>query len=269
MSFDPAPVNTVFAKTLDALALRGAITLFVRDDDVDGHDDNLRRLMDLCAELRVPLSLAIVPGLLDDEAGSFLLDAWRQAPELLEFHQHGWRHQNHEAAGSPAEFGPSRSFQQQREDIRAGQCRMREIFGDGWYAGFTPPWHAATPDTLRALTELGFEAFSSSVDQVLAAPSGLCLVPATLDLEFELATPSKPRSETVLQLFEQILDHQFVGLVLHHKVMQPAAFAFLKSFLAPMAAHPGIRLATLRSLAQSDPSFRFTGAPTRFRTTTT
>ena len=260
-------MTPVFSKTLDIIARRRPIILFVRDDDVDLDEDSLRRLIDLFAELRMPLSLAIVPGLLTDEAGVYLRNAQGQAPGILELHQHGWMHKNHETSGPAAEFGPGRSFDQQLADIAAGQHRLQDVFQDAWYPAFTPPWHACTKDTMRALLALGFEAFSSSVNQVqsLAEEDGLCKVPITLALEFEFQSPARPRGETAIQLFEQMVDHHFVGLLLHHKVMQPESFALLKSLLARLVGHEGIRFATLRSLARGQERFRFSGPSARFR----
>jgi hypothetical protein len=260
-------VTPIFSKTLDIIARSRPVTVFVRDDDVDVEEDSLRRFIDLFGELGVPLSLGIVPGLLTGQAGVYLGNAQRQAPGLVELHQHGWLHQNHESGGPPAEFGSARGFDRQFADIAAGQRRMREVFADGCFAGFTPPWHACTKDTLRALQELGFEAFSSSVNQVqeLAEENGLCKVPVTLDLEFEFQSPGKLRGETAIQLFEQMMDHHFIGLLLHHKVMQAESLALLRSLLARLAAHGGIRFATLRSLARGTEPFRFSGPLARFQ----
>ena len=260
-------MTPVFSKTLDIIARRRPITVFVRNDDVDLDEDSLRRLIDLFRELRATLSLAIVPGLLSDEAGAYLRNAQRQTPGILELHQHGWMHKNHETSGPAAEFGPARSFYRQLADIAAGERRMREVFEDAWYPAFTPPWHACTEDTMRALLALGFEAFSSSVNQVqsLAEVTGMCKVPVTLDLEFEFQSPAKPGGGTAIQLFEQMVDHHFVGLLLHHKVMQAESFALLRSLLARLVEHEGIRFATLCSLARGPERFRFSGPSARFQ----
>ncbi len=248
--------SPVFSKTLDLIARRGPITVFVRDDDVDRDEDSLRRLVDLFGELDAPLSLAVVPGLLTDTAVEYLRSAQRNAPARLELHQHGWLHQNHEEPGGrAAEFGWSRSFDQQISDIDAGRRRMREFFEDRWYAAFTPPWHASTENTAKALLTLGFEAFSGSVNQVLslAHVGALCKVPVTLDFEF-VATA---KAQTAVHLFQQMMDHQFVGLLLHHKIMKAGGFAFLKSWLTPLLRHEGVRFTTLRDLARSGEGFTF------------
>jgi hypothetical protein len=260
-------MTPVFSTTLDIVTRSRPTTLFVRDDDVDLDEDNLRRLIDLLAELRVPLSLAIVPGLLTHEAGVYLRNAQRQAPGILELHQHGWMHKNHETTGPPAEFGPCRSFDQQLADIAAGQRRLQEVFEDAWYPAFTPPWHACTEDTVRALLALGFEGFSSSVNQVqsLAEEDGLCKVPITLDLEFEFQSPAKSVGGIAIRLFEQMAHGCFVGLLLHHKVMKADSFAWLKSLLARLAEHEGIHFATLRSIARGREPFHFSGPTARFR----
>ena len=78
--------------------------------------------------------------------------------------QHGWRHVNHERAGRKCEFGASRGYEQQLEDIANGRRRMNEAFGDGWSPVFTPPWSRRAEETFRALDQLGFAALSKSHD---------------------------------------------------------------------------------------------------------
>ena len=260
-------MGPVFSKTLDLIARRRPITVFLRNDDVDIAEDSLRRLIDLCVELQVALSLAIVPGLLTDEAGIYLQGMHRRHPEILELHQHGWMHRNHQPGGPAAEFGSSRSFDLQLADIASGARRMREVFADAWFPAFTPPWHACTSDTLRALTALGFSAFSGSVNQVQswANQTGLCLVPVTLDLEFEFQPAFKPGGETAIRLFEHMVDHHFAGLLVHHKVMSPASFAMLRTILTSLRAHPAIHFATLKDLAGAEPRFVFSGPSSRFQ----
>ena len=75
-------------------------------------------------------------------------------------HQNGFAHVNHEREGRKCEFGPSRGFAAQREDIAAGQERLRELLGERLDPFFTPPWNRCTADTGAALVELGFAGLS-------------------------------------------------------------------------------------------------------------
>ena len=258
----------VFSRTLDLLARRGPISVFVRDDDVDQDEESLHRLIDLCMELQVPLSLAVVPGLLTDAAADYLMSVARQAPGLLELHQHGWLHRNHEAPGEPpAEFGSKRSFDDQLAALKSGRRRMDEAFGEAWYPGFTPPWHASNRDTIDALVACGFEAYSGSAESVRAFDDfdALCKVPVTLDVDYIVESQGKIRSQSAIHLFEQMMEYHFAGLLLHHKKMTPEGFAFLRSWLTPLRKHSGAQFETLRSLARRKEPFVFTGPLDRFR----
>ncbi|MFN7999862.1 MAG: hypothetical protein U0X75_02465 [Acidobacteriota bacterium] len=81
---------------------------------------SLRRLLQFFAEAAVPLNLAIIPALLTAEAAGLRLHR-KPCIRLLSLNQHGWQHRNHELMGRKCEFGPSRSYAEQFDDIARGQ----------------------------------------------------------------------------------------------------------------------------------------------------
>ncbi len=224
--------------------------LFLRDDDVDEDEESLRRLLDITVSRWIPVNLEIIPGRLT-ESGITVLDTYaRSLPGLFELHQHGWQHANHEPEGKKCEFGPSRPFHEQLDDIRKGKELLDRVFKGLVYPAFTPPWNRCTPDTYKALDDLGFLVLSK--DHAVQPMTGYRFreLSTTLDLYRWKGGPAmKAPDEIVTVLIQQLADGLSpIGLLLHHKVMDDAAFSFLDDLLAVLAASPLIRCHSFHGL---------------------
>jgi len=229
---------------------RHELQLFLRDDDTDVVEDTLTILLDTCRRHRAAITLAAVPGKLTNEAAAFVRDRISADPELVEVHQHGWMHVNHEPDGKKCEFGPSRSFEQQLQDIAAGQARMQEMFGSTWFPGFTPPWNRCTEDTCRALEDLGFSALSTDAARRQTGECRLRQIPVTIDIYRWKGSPMlRPADEIIREMILQMEQRQTVGILLHHKIMDAAAFAFLDELLGEVCSYGVARFHTFRALA--------------------
>ena len=158
------------------------IELFIRDDDVDSEEANLNRLISTGLKLRVPISYGIIPATLTQTVEKFLNSVKRSHPELIELHQHGWAHRNHEGDPGKGEFGPSRPYDQQFEDLEKGRVTLQQSFGDGFFPAFSPPWNLYTVETIRAMKELRFVVLSAGAKYLGGSGQGIQLYPATLDL---------------------------------------------------------------------------------------
>ena len=82
----------------------GPVTVFFRADDIGVPGAGFDRLMQLFATRRVPLNLALVPAWLTRVRWQAVLSSSRGAPGLWCWHQHGWRHANHESEGKKQEL---------------------------------------------------------------------------------------------------------------------------------------------------------------------
>ncbi len=247
-------LSRMFDGAMQRLQSEGrAIDLFFRDDDADVDEETLWRLLDLFLAHRRPLNLEVIPGRLERGAAEKLRRRAKEAPALLELNQHGWRHLNHETTGRKCEFGPSRDFETQRADIAAGKTRMEEAFADLWHPVFTPPWNRCTADTHRALDQLGFRVFSKDRGRDLVDGYGFREISTTLDLyRWKDGAQMRPAEEILRDMLIQFEQPGPVGLLLHHKVMNAAAFAFLDWLLGELASSPGVRIHTFRSLLESE-----------------
>jgi hypothetical protein len=228
------------------------IDLFLRDDDIDNDEETLQHLFDITLARHVPLNLEIIPGALTD-SGIKLLDHHKHLhPTLFELNQHGWLHLNHEKEGRKCEFGISRNFDQQWEDISGGKTLLEKIFGDKFYPVFTPPWNRCTEETFKVLDRLGFRVFSKDKGDRPVTGFGFKEISTTLDLYRWKGKPSmKSPEEIVESLTFQMRETGPIGILLHHQVMSDEAFAFLDALLGTLCQYPNIRFHTFQSLAEA------------------
>lgn len=226
-----------------------SVNVFFRDDDVADDEPSLRRLLDLFAEFQVPINLEIIPGKLTEAAVS-LLRAYREThPDLFEFHQHGWMHVNHEREGRKCEFGASRSFNEQLADIRQGRGVLLDAFGEAFSPVFTPPWNRCTEATYRALDQLQFRALSKLRGKTEVTSYGFRELSVTLDLfRWKGGATMKEPGEFTEELHAQLREFDTVGIMLHHQVMDEAAFEFLALLLEELRGLGQIRFQTFQRL---------------------
>ncbi len=135
---------------------------FIRDDDVCTLDEAFRVFFKNAIDYQVPVIYAVIPGKMEKDLIRFLCHKKEEHPDLIDIVQHGWMHLNYSSEKKVKyEFGPSRSPQNQREDIQRGLLHMKQAFGDLFTPVFVPPFHGYDDTTLEILAEervLGFSA---------------------------------------------------------------------------------------------------------------
>lgn len=223
--------------------------VFFRDDDVDEDEPSLRRLLNLFLDRGVPVSLGVIPGRLTGQAISTLARQSSSFPHVIELCQHGWKHINHEKSGRKCEFGVSRTFPEQLQDIANGQAKMSEAFGENFYPAFIPPWNRCTEETYRVLDQLGFLMLSQLQSDSPAAGYNFRECPVTLDLyRWRGGARLRPPEEIVGELALQIGQRDTVGIMLHHKVMNDESFLFLDLLIQTLSGYPVVRFHTFQSM---------------------
>ena len=240
-----------FRQFLESKEEKGqTLQLFLRDDDVDEDEDSLKHLLDLALARGVPMNLEIIPGRLTPACTAILKNALRADHTLLSLNQHGWMHSNHEVEGRKCEFGASRSFTQQLNDIARGKAILASTFEDLFYPAFTPPWNRCTKDTYQALDELGFQVLSKDRGKECVTEHRFTEVSTTLDLyTWKAGARMKTPDEIVHALIGQLNELPVVGLLLHHKVMTGEAFRFLDQILCELMRHSMVRFHTFQTLS--------------------
>lgn len=242
--FDPLIVQ------LENLQSKGQLrSVFLRNDDGDKDEDTLRQLFDITLSRQIPLHLAVIPASLTPAGLRLLKDLKRAGGELVELGQHGFQHINHELEGRKCEFGMSRNFDQQLEDISKGKQILEESLAEHFAPIFTPPWNRCTKDTFIVLDNLGFKILSKDTSTP-ATGYNFQEVSITLDLYiWKNGANMKVPEDIVSDLIKQVRTQKQVGLLLHHKVMNEEAFAFLDSLLMHLKQYSCIEFETVQSLA--------------------
>jgi len=214
------------------------VVCFFRDDDVGWRADRLGELLDLFAELALPLDLAVIPAELDAPAAQELRERTRTAGGRLGIHQHGYRHANHEPSGArKCEFGPSRAREAQLRDIAAGRDLLDAMLGDVAEPIFTPPWNRCTAATGSCLVELGFETLSREAKAERLAAPGLREVPVSVDW-LKRRNGARLPHEAIAELAAGGVERGGpVGVMLHHAEMDGAELAAAGELLRVLAAH--------------------------------
>ena len=222
--------------------------VFFRADDVAAPGSQTSRLLDIFIKEQAPLCLALVPSWLTGPRWESLTRTAGEAPHLWCWHQHGWRHVNHETSGKKQEFGPSRSPEAIRRDLESGRNRLTEICGSDFFTFFTPPWNRCSSITLEMLVELGYTGVSRSNGKKAPAPK--CLQEYSINVDLHTRKEADPIESTqaLFNELESSLSGGLCGIMLHHQRMNETAFGVLEILLRELSACPGIELGNFRDL---------------------
>jgi len=217
------------------------LEVFFRADDIGLQSEQFSRMMHLFSHYRVPLCLALVPRWLD-RAGWEAMSDFAPSDPLWCWHQHGYAHCNHEAQGKKNEFGPGRTREQVRVELREGRDHLRALLGELFCPVFTPPWNRCSTLSRELLRELGFVALSTSVGG--EQDSALADFFVNLDLH---TGKEKTLDAALGRLFadwQRGISQGRLGIMLHHQRMNEQAFVFLERLLEILAHRPGVTFRT-------------------------
>lgn len=132
------------------------VVAFFRNDDVNELTPELVAISELFFTAGIPIIHAVEPGNLSDACANWLIEKKAQHGRLLEIMQHGYNHTKHSAG----EFGGSRAFQEQYDDLRRGRDIMDRRFGDRWFPAVNFPYGPYNQATIRAVDEIGYKVFN-------------------------------------------------------------------------------------------------------------
>lgn len=137
--------------------------IFFRNDDVrERLDYTLISLTELFLKQQIPLAHAVEPANITPEVVNWLKSLKTDYPRLIDIVQHGYNH-NAENPGIKMEFGGSRNYADQYNDILKGKDLMYEYFSEHWSPVFTFPYGTYNSGSLRALSDCGFKILSSKI----------------------------------------------------------------------------------------------------------
>jgi hypothetical protein len=247
----PSRIKRTFDKALSGRSANNPATVHFRADDIAVTGSRFRQLMDLFYTRRVPLSLAVVPAWLTPPRWQTLKRIGSKAPDLWCWHQHGWRHQNHEPSGKKQEFGPSRTPEAIEQDLLQGRRRLEDLMEDAFHPIFTPPWNRCSTQTLQLLRENFYQAVSRSTGANPTAPAGLRDFAVGVDLHTVKATNAAQAWRKLWSTLGQDLAAGYCGIMIHHQRMNTHAVAFLGLLLDHMVHDKRLRLVHMKHLSDN------------------
>ncbi len=233
----------------DAAAARTTPTrIYFRADDVAVPGNRFREMIQVFHHHDLPLNLAVVPAWLTAARWRALVAIGGETPHLWCWHQHGWRHQNHEPRGKKQEFGPARAPAALHRDLDRGRQRLESLMGDRFFPVFTPPWNRCTVAVLRHLRQRGYAAVSRSRGSRPASPRGLADLAVDIDLHTRKDEKVEDGWRALLQELARGLVQPSCGIMLHHQRMNPNALAGLDHLLGLLRACPRFEFTDFKGL---------------------
>ena len=228
------------------------IIIQFRADDIGAPGKNFFRLMDIFLKHKTPLSLAVVPSWLMKPRWESFQSYNLKAPSLWCWHQHGWRHTNHEPDGKKKqEFGPARTVYAVINDIENGWKRLESIMGNTFYPVFTPPWNRCSIDTLTMLNQMAYNAVSRIEGAFPRAPGKLPDYHINMDLHTRKETNPAKGWENLFEELKGGLSNGYCGIMIHHQRMNDLAFDFIELLLEEIQKHNNIKMRNFRDCVET------------------
>jgi anaerobic magnesium-protoporphyrin IX monomethyl ester cyclase len=216
--------------------------VFFRDDDIDGLNKNLQKLIELFVEEKIPISLQIIPKKITKECANFLIKKKEENPHLIELCQHGFNH-------NKTEF--SQSYEKQTKSIKEGGNILNNIFGKHFTKIFTPPYHIFNNDTFKALKNNQFEIFSNGP---MAKKNYENLKLVNTNVDFIEKYEPKIKYKTEVQIIKDISyvksKTNKVGILLHHKFLRGEDFNSLKRIIKLLKSNKRYSIKTIQDVVK-------------------
>jgi len=227
---------------------RGDGHIYFRADDIAVPGKQFAQLLEIFSKNRVPLCLAVVPAWLTQPRWLALKRVGQNAASRWCWHQHGWRHINHEIEGKKQEFGPARSRADLEQDIRRGRQRLGKLLGKSFYPVFTPPWNRCDQKALDVLKNLGYAAVSRSRGSRPPSSKSLPNFDVNVDLHTRKEKTPMAGWHNLFDELQQAIASGRCGIMIHHQRMNAAAFDFLDILLGILARRKALKMVHFQHL---------------------
>lgn len=236
-------IKQTLTGALDRETTTKPVPVVFRADDIGVPSAHSLRLLTLFANYRVPLCLAVVPSWLTAARwNTFKTHVNTSSPQWC-WHQHGWRHANHQPTGKKGEFGEARTRSALRTDLSRGRDRLESVMGSDFSPFFTPPWNRCSDETLELLAELDYRAVSRSKgEQSRRAPLDDFFINVDLHTRKEADAASALR--LLCEELRQAIEDYYVSIMIHHQLMNERSFELLElllSFISQSSKMKGYR----------------------------
>ena len=241
-------VGETISSALSDMPPGAVIPTFFRADDIGVISKNFVNLLAIFEKHDMPLGLAVVPVWLTPSRWEAIRNYSDPCRHLWCWHQHGWKHTNHEAVGKKNEFGASRADHAIRSDLIRGKKRLETLLGADFLPCFTPPWNRCSGRTLDVLAQLAFHGISrSGGEQRDPSPLPDCFI--NVDLHTRKEPDPVASLKGLCSECGRAIKDRHLGIMIHHQRMNDAAFCFLDTLLGSLGQQSRLHLADMRDLS--------------------
>jgi peptidoglycan/xylan/chitin deacetylase (PgdA/CDA1 family) len=130
---------------------------YFRNDDINTLGEDLIAVSRRCTDEGVPITHAVEPANVTDEAVDWLLLEKSKDSRLIEIMQHGYDHKKRDKG----EFGGNRPYADQLKDLSRGRQIMENKFGDCFVPCLNYPFGPYNKNSMKAANDIGFRIISS------------------------------------------------------------------------------------------------------------
>jgi hypothetical protein len=207
--------------------------------------------LDLADEFSLQIGLAVVPA----AAGGDLAARLAARPNVCVL-QHGYRHQNHAAAGRPAtECGGERPVDEVSAELELGFHRLETLFGAHFKPILAAPWNRIDPPVLARLPQAGYRGVSAvGPRRTWNSVRGLAMANIHVDpLNWRGGPRFAGRERAIRALIGELRARRTesadpdepLGILTHHRDHDEATWGFLQAFLKIASGHAAARWLTI------------------------
>lgn len=231
--------------TLDECASRNIVADFwLRDDDAVEPTPALEKLLSLCAQFAIPVTLAVIPA----PTGKALVACLDQRSGV-DVAVHGWAHENHAGPNEKKrELGLHRPLDLVLQELREGLIKLHTLHGDRFVPMLVPPWNRIDAGVVAHLPQLGYGALSVYGPE---EESSLTLLNTHVDVIDWRGTRGGKDHDVLFAEIAIRIRHahdtgRMTGILTHHLDHDDSVWAFLRSLFELTSTHPGCRWCSSR-----------------------
>lgn len=217
-----------------------------RDDDAVSATPQLNRLDNLSQTFDVPVSIAVIPALLDHNLATYL-----HGRDHFSVLQHGYSHTSYAAKGvKKIELGGERELDMIATELSDGYKKLMTSFPDQFATVIVPPWNRIESRVYGILKGIGLTGISLVRARKMSHPTtGLLQINTHLDPINWRQGRAFIGSQLAIALLHQHLylrrttdrcNEEPTGLLTHHLDQNEAVWNFCRSLFKRLNQHPAV-----------------------------
>ncbi|MEE8365770.1 MAG: polysaccharide deacetylase family protein [Gammaproteobacteria bacterium] len=229
-----------------------------RDDDAAEETPQLHALDALSREMKIPVSVAVIPKRLHRSLPQFL-----HTRDHFIAMQHGYSHSSYAVRGAKKiELGGNRSTDEIQTELTTGREQLGTAFGKQFIPVLVPPWNRIEPRVYSALANAGFSGISTMWTRESAYPfKGLLQVNTHLDpVDWRHDRGFIGEASAIEQIHRHLSARRLEdgdiaepsGILTHHLSQNDEVWAFCRTLFEMLNRHPAVRWLNAREIWRAE-----------------